>query len=198
MRHPSLPLAAACAVFTLAACGGGSSTASPVLSPPSSVSPPSADSTAQVSPSPAASPSAAPAVDLAGKDAAAVINWLKAQGVPVSVTTVYDEATDPNNQLGRPGGYTSKAVFQDARVPADEYDETDMTDTDRGGSVEVFGDEAAAVARSKEIQGKLKSFGLGSEYDYIVGGVLVRVSGTVLPSQAADYAKALGVQAQPA
>ena len=127
-----------------------------------------------------------------------MVGWLKAHGVPVKVMKVYDEASDPNNLLGRPGSYTSKAVFQDARVPAAKYDGTDTTDTDRGGSVEVFGDEAAAVARSKDIQGKLKSFGLGADYDYIVGGVLVRVSGSVLPSQAAAYARALGVQAQAA
>ena len=138
-----------------------------------------------------------PAAQLAGKDAAGVVGWLKQQHVPVTVTKVYDENSDPNHRLGRPGGYTSKAAFQDARVPADNYG-TDVDDRDRGGSVEVFSSRSAAVDRAREIQTKLKAFGLGSEYDYVVDGDLIRVTGTVTPSQATSYQQALGVEPQPA
>jgi hypothetical protein len=134
---------------------------------------------------------------LARKDAAKVIAWLKAQGVPVTVTKVYDENSDPNSLLGRPGGYTSKAAFQDSRVPADRYG-SESDDPDRGGSIEVFDTEARAVTRAADVQSKLIAFGLGTEYDYVVGGVLVRVTGTVTPTQAKSYEQALAVQPQPA
>jgi hypothetical protein len=137
------------------------------------------------------------AAQLAGKDAAGVVGWLKQQQVPVTVTKAYDENTDPNHRLGRPGGYTSKAAFQDARVPADEF-VTDVDDSDRGGSVEVFRSRSAAVDRARYVQTILKAFGHGSEYDYVVNGALVRVTGTVTPSQAASYQQALGVKPQPA
>lgn len=101
-------------------------------------------------------------------DAAAVIEWLNAQGVPVTITKLYDESTDPNDLLGRPGGYTSKAAFADARVPSDKYG-SDVDDSDRGGSIEVFATEARAVAGAREVQTKLKEFGLGTEYDFVVG-----------------------------
>ena len=135
------------------------------------------------------------AAQLSGKDAAGVIGWLKAQQVPVAVTRVYDEKTDPNRQLGRPGGYASKAAFKDSRVRVEAY-VTDADDPDRGGSVEVFGSRSAAVERARYVETLLKALG-HPEYDYVVGGVLVRVSATVTPSQAASYQKALGVKPQP-
>jgi hypothetical protein len=109
----------------------------------------------------------------------------------------YDENTDPNDRLGRPGGYASKAAFRDARVHVAAY-VTEVDDPDRGGSVEVFGKRSAAMDRAREVQMKLKAFGLGTEYDYVVGGALIRVSGNVTPSQAASYQQALGVKPQPA
>lgn len=188
MRRRLLVAAASTAALAAGCGGGGSSTAGPAGTPPGHVSP----AVASASPTPVGA-----AGELVGKDAAAVVVWLKTHGVQVTVTKVYDENTDPNSLLGRPGGYTSKAAFQDARVPADRYG-SEPDDPDRGGSVEVFGTEDRAVARAKDVQVKLKAFGLGTEYDYIVGGVLVRVTGTVSPTQARSYQDALGVPPQPA
>jgi hypothetical protein len=187
--------------LALTGCGSSSTPSSATTSAATSTRtdvPTSSSSTA--SPGQPATATAAPAgaaAELAGKDAAGVVAWLKAAGVTVKVTKVYDEDSDPNNMLGRPGGYTSKAAFQDQRVPASKYG-SEVDDPNRGGSVEVFADQAAAVARARDVQTKLKAFGLGTEYDYVVGGVLVRVTGTVKPSQARGYEKALGVPAQPA
>lgn len=101
--------------------------------------------------------------------------------------TVYTAATDPNKLLGRPGGYTSKADFTDDRAKPKLDDEVQ-----NGGSVEVYDDPAEAEERAKFIADtldKMKIF--GTEYHYLKGGILLRVSGALTPEQAAEYEKAL-------
>ncbi|WP_319052683.1 hypothetical protein [Streptomyces europaeiscabiei] len=101
--------------------------------------------------------------------------------------TVYTAATDPNKLLGRPGGYTSKADFTDDRAKPKLDDEVQ-----NGGSVEVFEDPAAAEDRAKFIAETLKAAKIfGTEYHYVNGGVLLRVSGALTPDQAAEYEAAL-------
>lgn len=101
--------------------------------------------------------------------------------------TVYTAATDPNKLLGRPGGYTSKADFTDNRAKPKLDDEVQ-----NGGSVEVFEDLAAAEDRAKFIADTLKAAKIfGTEYHYINGGILLRVSGALTPDQAAEYEAAL-------
>lgn len=46
----------------------------------------------------------------------------------------------------------------------------------------VFANESGAIDRAREVKSKLKALGLGNEYDHVVGGILVRVAGTVTPS----------------
>lgn len=196
MKRLVTATAAAALLVTLAGCGGSSDGATPSSS--GAAGSPAASSSSLAASTPAAPASTAPEDALAGKDAEAVVLWLASQGLPVEVTKVYDETTDPNERLGRPGGYTSKAAFGDSRIPKSKYVGADADSSDRGGSVEVFTDEAGAVARAAEVQKKLKDFGLGTEWDYVVGGVLVRVSGNVTPSQAKAYQDALGVEPQPA
>lgn len=101
--------------------------------------------------------------------------------------TVYTAATDPNKLLGRPGGYTSKADFTDDRAKPKIDDEVQ-----NGGSVEVYDDPAEAEERAKFIADtldKMKIF--GTEYHYLNGGILLRVSGALTPDQAAEYEAAL-------
>ena len=101
--------------------------------------------------------------------------------------TVYTAASDPNNLLGRPGGYTSKADFTDDRAKPKLDDEVQ-----NGGSVEVYDDPADAEERAEFIADtldKMKIF--GTEYHYLKGGTLLRVSGALTPEQAAEYEAAL-------
>lgn len=105
----------------------------------------------------------------------------------VKLVKSYTAADDPNHQLGRPNGYTSKTAFSDSRIPADQVEGFDDDATDRGGSVEVFPDEAGATARKTYIQTLGKSLPLAVEYDYVHGGVLVRVAHELTPDQAKDY-----------
>lgn len=107
-------------------------------------------------------------------------------GSATEVTTI-TEATDANNLLGRPNGYTSAAVITDTGgdvsdpAPGVAY----------GATVEVFTTEAEARRRSDYIQGLLRdSPMLGTEYNYATGGVLLRVSGTLPPSAAKKYESA--------
>jgi hypothetical protein len=121
-------------------------------------------------------------------DAKGVANALATAGLPVTNIVAQDENTDPNNLLGRPGGYLSRASFD---VPGGDKD-AEQHSVERGGVVEVFLDAAAAQARSKYIQDTLKSMQmLGTEYNYMNGPVLVRIAGKVKPSMAKPFGAAL-------
>jgi hypothetical protein len=103
----------------------------------------------------------------------------------------YTAADDPNHQLGRPGGYTSKTAFSDSRVPADEAEFTEPDAVERGGSIEVFADEAGAKTRMDYIQEIVKKLPAATEYEYLNGPVLVRVSKLLTPDQAKEYDAAI-------
>lgn len=122
--------------------------------------------------------------------AASVYKEFVKAGLPVSGLIVYTAATDPNHLLGRPTGYTSKCAWVDSRVPATDATASSTGDIGNGGSVEVFPSAARAKARAKYIF-TIDSAApiLGSEYDYLAGKVLVRVSQYLIPAQAATYAK---------
>jgi hypothetical protein len=161
------------ALASLAACGGE-------------------DADSQTAEAPSASSSttteAAPAERL---DAAGVLGQLQAAGLPITGSVVITETNDLNNLIGRPGQYTSKVAFADQRtgVPVSETE----PGNEAGGSIEVFADEATAQARSKYIQDTLAALGpvAGTEYHYLAGAALVRVTGELVPSVAAEYETAV-------
>lgn len=126
-----------------------------------------------------------------GLTAEQVTQKLTAKIPTVSLTKTYSAEDDPNHLLGRPGGYTSKTAFADSRIPKEGLP-ADNTQTEHGGGVEVFADEAGATARKSQILEISKSLGgLTAEYGYVKGGVLVRVSGKLAPDQAKEYETAL-------
>lgn len=118
-----------------------------------------------------------------------VIAGLKAQGLPVTLSIVYNEKTDPNEKLGRPNGYTSKASFT---IPQGDKS-ADKGSVDAGGSVEMFESEPDAKQRGEYIQTTQKSMnGLaGSEYSYVAGGALLRLTPKLTSTEAAKYGEAL-------
>jgi serine/threonine-protein kinase len=100
--------------------------------------------------------------------------------------------TDPNNLLGRPNGYTSKASFTDSRIEPDDILGAEPGSVDAGGSVEVFASADAAAARQRYIQQvQTTAPFVGTEYSYLDGTALVRVSGKLTPDQAADYERVI-------
>jgi hypothetical protein len=117
-----------------------------------------------------------------------VLDALRAAGLPLSNAAVQDENTDPNNLIGRPNGYLSRTSFDLSGGDPDG----EKYGIDRGGVIEVFPDTASAAARSKFIQDALKSMQiLGTEYHYLNGPVLVRVTGKVKPSTAKPFEAAV-------
>lgn len=96
---------------------------------------------------------------------------------PVTVTA----ESDTNHLLGRPGQYTAKVTFT-----LSGGDPTAGPDrVDRGGAIEIWPDAVSAKKRSDYIQSTLAATPmLGTEYDYLAGPVLVRVTGKVTPANA--------------
>lgn len=120
-------------------------------------------------------PAAAP------RDAAALVETLTRSVPSARAGVVLTPETDPNQLLGRPDSYTSKAEFVDARAGA----------TDAPGSVEVFPSAALAETRRDHVRSIAQNLPAATEYDFVVGTVLVRVPGTLTPQQAVEYQTAV-------
>lgn len=167
---------AAMLIVALTACGGEDTTGNEAG--------PAVESSAEAS--------SAPPVEeeTVALDAEAVVERLRAAGVPIVSTNTVTAENDPNNLLGRPNGYTSKVEITDERVP--EAERSPDGGVDNGASVEVFADAAAAQARADFIAEIAKSSpALANEYDYVRGPVLVRVTGKLTPAEAKIYETAV-------
>jgi hypothetical protein len=85
----------------------------------------------------------------------------------------------------------SKVAFADSRlgVPIDPAE----PGNEGGGSIEVFADATDAHVRADYIQKSLQSLGpsAGTEYHYLAGPILVRVTGELPPSVATEYEAAV-------
>src|SRR6185312_7119210 len=132
-------VALTCLVLTLAACSGPSPT-TPTAGPSAGTA--STGSPAVGDPS-ASSTTAAPL------DAAAVVRRLAMADPEVSGVLVQNAQTDPNHQIGRPGGYSGRASFD---LPGGDPGAA-KGDTVRGGCLEVFPDAAGARRRAGYLEG---------------------------------------------
>lgn len=122
------------------------------------------------------------------RTAGQVVAQLQAAGLPVANVTEVTSETDLNHLLGRPGGYTSKATFTDSTIHELEAEPGSVI---AGGSVEAYPDHAAAQARVEYITKMLKAMpAFGTEYDYVIGNTVLRVSSLLTPEQAAAYENA--------
>src|SRR3712207_6506050 len=162
-----------------AGCGGGDSAEATAQATESSTS--------------AAAPetATAPSTTAQAMDAETALATLKDAGLPITDSAVITETNDANNLIGRPGQYVSKVAFADSRVgvPIDQAE----PGNEGGGSIEVFVDGADAQVRSDYIQETLETLGpiAGTEYHYLAGPILVRVTGELPPSVAAEYETAV-------
>lgn len=171
IRRTVLAVSVALTALALAACSSdGSSTTS-------------TNAAGVVAPTQAASTS---------KSADDVTTQLGGKISTMKLIKTYTAADDPNHLLGRPNGYTSKTAFGDSRVSASDVEYAAADAVERGGSVEIFADEAGAKARMNFIQTVAKGLPAVGEYDYVKGAVLVRVSRFLTPDQAKTYEAALG------
>ena len=119
---------------------------------------------------------------------------LNAKISSITKTVQITEDNDPNDKIGRPGGYTDAAVLYDGTVDLCTKDDFGAV---CGASIEIWPSAAEVDERSKFILKTLKSADgiLGSEYDYLNGNQLLRVDGGIKPSLAKKYEaawKALG------
>lgn len=105
---------------------------------------------------------------------------------------IYDELSDPNELLGRPGQYFAKATWRDARIRPDQDDPNRM-DVDLGGTVELFRTPAEFEARRQYLE-LLTTSGVPwfVSYQYARWPVILRVSKALPPSLAAEYDRVLG------
>jgi hypothetical protein len=169
MRKSVLLVVAATFIASTAGCGGDS-TAAPTVS--------AAPVTQQ-----GAKPTAAPADEKEPLTAAAIIKELQTAKIGLTNAVAQTEDNDPNNLLGRPNGYASRAS---ADLPGGDK-AGEKYSVDRGLVVEVFDSADLAQRRSDYIKGlQAESPILGTEWHYRTGDGtgLVRVSGNVKPSLA--------------
>jgi len=142
---------ATAAVLTLAGCGA-------VTSGGQQQSPRTQDSPVVAVSSPAPPTSSRP------PSAATIAAAMRAAGLNLGQVTVWTASTDPNQLLGRPGGYTSKVEWSK-------------------GGIEVYPDVAGAARRLRYLKG-LAGTVLGDGYDYLAGTAILRLARTMTPSQA--------------
>lgn len=128
--------------------------------------------------------------DTAKLTAEEIVRQLVEKVPSARASVVYTADTDPNELLGRPGGYTSKAGFTDVRITDEEPDGR----VEAGGSVEVFAKSGQARKRAEYISAVTEGMPmLGPEYDYVAGPVLLRVAQGLTPEEAKEYETALRI-----
>src|SRR5690606_39119827 len=116
-----------------------------------------------------------------------VLQGLQAAGLPIGTSVEFTAATDPNGLLGEPGGYIEKITFRDTRIPPDG----DGLSLDSGGTIEVFESNGDAEARKRRLDTAAAGIRLGTEFSWVEGSVLLRVSPELEPEEARKYEDAL-------
>jgi hypothetical protein len=117
-------------------------------------------------------------------NAEAIGKALGERGLPIERVTVLDEATDPNNLLGRPGQYTSKIDFFDKR-------HSEAGSEDGRNTIEVFATPEDAKARRSYVEQVTKGMAFAVQYQELRGSVLMRLDKAMLPSEVNAYRDAL-------
>jgi hypothetical protein len=125
-------------------------------------------------------------------NATTVANAMIAGGVPASIAFTYTAENDPNDLLGRQGGYTSKVSLQDSRLPkvtGDFSSPEGPGSTDGGAAIECYPDSSGARSRYQYLKGFSGGL-IGDGYDYLSGPCVLRLDKALTPSQAAEYESA--------
>lgn len=116
-------------------------------------------------------------------DSQSLAEQIKAGNSNVGEIEAFDESTDPNGNLGRPGEYISKADFEDMRL--EQYDEYYT-----GGTIETFENESDCDNRYEYLKAmqdsSLGAFGL-NQYMYKYDKAIFRIEYDLTPDQAEEY-----------
>ena len=116
-------------------------------------------------------------------DSQNIAEQIKASNDNVGEIETFDETTDPNGSLGRPGEYISKADFEDIRL--DQYGEYPV-----GGTIETFENESDCNNRYEYLK-TLQDSSLGmlalDQYIYKYDKIIIRLEYDLTPEQAEEY-----------
>jgi hypothetical protein len=126
-----------------------------------------------------------------GVNASDVVNALKKEGLPIGDQLVCTDDNDPDQLMGRPGQYTSKANFVDTTEQ-----ENMKVEILHGGTVEVFDNNVDAKNRFNYISKIAKSSPVFDEYDFVQGKILLRLSKNLPSNHAKKYEDTLKKIAQ--
>ncbi len=122
-----------------------------------------------------------------------IIEEMKKKNENIGKILVFNEETDFNSLLGRPGQYTSKATFEDIRIEQTNknLDPEFFSELEReepiGGTIEVFNNEKDMKKRKDYIEAFTSSMSMIAEYSYGKDRFLLRLDKSVTPSQAKEY-----------
>jgi hypothetical protein len=145
----------------------------------------------QMAPSvPASSPAPVP-VAISLKQ---VADAFDAAGLPIGETVVYDERSDPNGLLGRPGRYVEKMNFTDKRIKPPSFVPSNKADREAAllnCSIEIFKNLDDAQNRHDYLANLGRASGIFDTYRYLHKNVLVRIDLKLIPSEAEEYRRAL-------
>jgi hypothetical protein len=167
------------ALLALSLLAGCSSQPSPTSPATVTVQATSVQST---SGAPTIAPSAAQSPTSSVRDATAIGDAIRQKVASVTKVVTITEDNDPNHKIGRPGGYVSAAVLYDSGAKCTGLG------VGCGATVEVWPTEGDARARADYVQAALRANPiLGTEYGFVSGPVLLRVSGAIKPSVAKNY-----------
>lgn len=147
-------------------------------------------------------------------DGESVIQYFEENGAEFLDVKHYTAEDDPNEMLGRPGGYIAKVDFILPEVQQKKIDEatafydeigTEMTPeeieaevteeqsgfgVENGGSIELFKTPKEAKQRMEYVSSVAPSVGV-HEYGFAVDNVYLRVSESLTPDEAAKYEEIL-------
>jgi hypothetical protein len=123
-------------------------------------------------------------------DIGALVNHLKASGIPIGRVDIYTAENDPFKRLGRPGEYVGKAVFHDTRFPLPPNDFTQWGGW--GGTIETFGTTADLESWKNRIRlARERDPTAPPEWQYEKRLALIRMGSVLTPDQAKAYEAAI-------
>jgi hypothetical protein len=120
--------------------------------------------------------------------AKSLIDGMKQVGQPIGKVICYNADNDPNDLLGRPGGYSEKCDWADTR-----HEQTTPDDL-IGGSIEVFDTPGLAMQRAEYLEGFAGSGAFSTGYTWLVpadSNFVLRVDAELTPKQANAYRQAM-------
>ena len=113
---------------------------------------------------------------------------IKTHSLNISQSFLYNETTDPNQNLGMDGEYQAKINFIDKTISGD------ITVKDakvaQGGSIEVFEAVNDAIVRHNYLQETFFLYDLGNETTFRYKNALLRLSDLHTPESVATYIEA--------